>query len=238
MRANLTTVTSEHLSFPADRLKRMSFTGAPPNILPSARPIGAGDEAIDLPMTGNFSSYSLPPLLLEIGDEWGHQTNLAEVRNIILNHSSGYFSALGSLASMFSIRPEMEWSIMTRLLEVTENEIFPACNKLSEETMEFIEQRRLREGVAWLKIATPYFFPGTDFEIELLPAEDGEENMLALRIYGSLSVSEFRERRHAMCKAMTEADHRRLYEIISIFQRRTRNDGWQAVSWYSSLSAE
>lgn len=237
MRTNLTTVTSEHLSFPADRLKRMSSTGAPPNILPSARPIRAGDEAIDLPMTGNIFSYSLP-LLLEIGDEWGHQTNLAEARNIILNHSSGDSSALGSLASMFSVRPEMEWPIVTRLLEVTENEIFPACNKLSEETIKFIEQRRLREGVAWLKIATPDFFPGTDFEIELLPAEVGEENMLALRMYGSLSASEFRERRHAMCGAMIEADHRRLYEIISIFQRRTRNDGWQAVSWYSSLSAE
>lgn len=237
MRTNLTTVTSEHISFPADRLKRMSSTGAPPNILPSARPIRAGDEAIDLPMTGNVSSYSLP-LLLEIGDEWGHQTNLAEVRNIILNHSSGGSSALSSLAGMFSVRPEMEWPIVTRLLEVTETEIFPACNKLSEETIEFIEQHRLRKGVAWLKIATPDFFPGTDFEIELLPAEDGEENMLALRIYGSLSASEFRERRHTMCRAMIEADHRRLYEIISIFQRRTRNDGCQAVSWYSSLSAE
>jgi hypothetical protein len=237
MRPNLTTVTSEHISFPADRLKRMSSTGAPPNILPSARSIGAEDEAIDLSMTGNFSPCSLP-LLLEIGDEWGHQTNLAEARNIILNHSSGGSSALDSLAGMFSVRPEVEWPIVTRLLEVTENEIFPACNKLSEETIEFIEQHRLREGVAWLKIATPDFFPGADFEIELLPAEDGEENMLALRIYGSLSVSEFRERRHAMCRAMIEADHRRLYEIISIFQRRTRNDEWQAVSWYSSLSAE
>jgi len=237
MRANLTTVTSEHLSFPADRLKRIPFTGALPNILSSARPVEAGDEAIDLPMTGNFSPYSLP-LLLEFGDEWGHQINLAEARNIILNHSSGGSSALGSLAGMFSVRPEMEWPIVTRLLEVTENEIFPACNKLSEETIGFIEQHHLREDVAWLKIATPDFFPGADFEIELLPAEDGEENMLALRIYGSLSAYEFRERRHAMCRAMTEADHRRLYETISIFQRRTHNDEWQAVSWYSSLSAE
>jgi hypothetical protein len=89
-----------------------------------------------------------------------------------------------------------------------------------------------------IKDSDARFFPGADFEIELLPAEDGEENMLALRIYGSLSASEFRERRHAMCRAMIEADHRRLYEIISMFQRRMRNDGWQAVSWYSSLSAE
>lgn len=221
--------TPGRLSIPADHFKRRPFTGASADAF--AHPTKAEEESTGLPTTGNILSDRLT-LSLEIGDEWGKRENWAELRSIILN--------LRSLAraSMFPLSPEIEWPIATPLLEDTETEISPAFNKLNEEAIEFVEQLSLREGVDWLQVAIPYFFSGADFEIELLPAEEEKENMLAVRVYGSLSASEFRERRHAMCKALREAGHKRLYEVISIFQRRTRNDGWQAVSWYSSLSAE
>ena len=107
---------------------------------------------------------------------------------------------------------------------------------VNEETEEYVEQFSLREGVNWLRRAVPKYFPAADFEIDLLPAEEGEENMLALRVYSSLSASEFREKRHLVCKAMLDADYKNLYNVISIFQRRTRNYGRQALSWYSPFS--
>ena len=221
--------TSSRLSIiPVERFKREPFVEAKGDFF--VHLIERENESARLPVTESFLSKQFT-LSLKIGDEWEKKANWTELRNFI--------QKLRSLVRIFPSTPEIEWPILAQLLDDTGTEISPACNQLNEETIEFIEERHLREGVDWLQIAIPYFFPGADFEIELLPAEDdGEENMLAVRVYGSLSASEFRRRRHAMCKALIEAGHRRLYEIISIFQRRFHGDGWQAVSWYSSLSTE
>jgi len=80
------------------------------------------------------------------------------------------------------------------------------------------------EGINWLQIAIPRFFFGADFEIEILPAEE-EGDILGVRVYGSLPTSVFHKRRHALCKAMKEAGYRRLYDVISIFQRRIKQGG-------------
>ena len=115
--------------------------------------------------------------------------------------------------------------------------VFPKRSILNGETEEFIEKYQLRNGINWLQTAIKDFFPDADYEIEILASEDGEENMLALRVYGSLSASEFREQRHAICKAMISAGHKNIFEVISIFQRRMRNDGRKAISCYSLLVA-
>jgi hypothetical protein len=168
-------------------------------------------------------------LSLRIGDEWEKKANWTELRNFI--------QKLRSLVRIFPSTPEIEWPILAQFLEDSEMEVSPAFNELDDETLSFIERLSLWDGISWLQVAIPKFFFGADFEIEILPAEE-EEDILGVRVYGSLSTSVFRERRHALCKAMKEAGHRRLYEVISIFQRRTRGYGWQAVSWYSALSAE
>lgn len=131
----------------------------------------------------------------------------------------------------------MEFVAKNKILKATENFVFPAHKVLDEETRQFIEQRHLHFEMLWLQTVVSDFFPGTDFEIELLPAEDEEEALIALRVYGSLSTSDFRKRRHGICQAMIEAGHERLFEVISIFQRRMHHDGREAISWYSSLSA-
>lgn len=122
--------------------------------------------------------------------------------------------------------------------ELTGPDPTPALIKLDEETVQFIVERDLTAGVAWLQTAALRFFDGTDFEINLLPTEDGEENLLALKVYGAFSSSEFRGRMHRICEAMLAANHRRLYEFIGIFQRRVTGSGRKAFSRYSSLSAE
>ena len=122
--------------------------------------------------------------------------------------------------------------------ERTDSAPTPAFKQLDEETMQFLIERDLTAGVAWLQTATPRFFDGTDFEINLLLTEDGEENLLALKVYGAFSSSEFRGRMHRICEAMLAANHRRLYEFIGIFQRRVTGSGRKAFSEYSSLSAE
>lgn len=240
MSKNLAILKSEHLSLPPNCSKNMPLMGVfSDSSLFIRYPdlIIEGDETEESPMTNDIPPI-LPPLLLEVGNEWDRRASLAEASNIIQNILSCNSSFLNSLKGIFPIQHSIEWAVVTQPLEVTDTEIFPIVNKLSEETIEFIEQHHLREGVDWLQIVTPDIFPGVNFEIELLSGEDEEENMLALRVYGSFSNSDFRERRHAMCRAMRENDHRNLYDVISIFQRRICIDGRQLVSWYSSLAAE
>ena len=117
-------------------------------------------------------------------------------------------------------------------------DLAPTFAQLNEDTARFVVDRGLTEGIAWLQVTTPRFFNEATFEIEALPREDGEEGLLALRVFGSYSVSEFCEHRHRFCEAMLRAEHRRLYEVLSIFQRKVDRNGWQAFSWYGSLSAE
>lgn len=160
--------------------------------------------------------------IFKISKERNWQSNITEELKNILN-------------SFYSHR--MEWAVTPGFFKITGNEIFPMHNILNEDTVTFIKQYRLQQSIAWLFTAVSNFFPGADYEIELLPGENEEENLLALRVYGSLSTSVFRERRHALCKSMIESGHSNLYEVISIFQRRMRNDGREAISWYSSLVA-
>ncbi|MEE9614378.1 MAG: hypothetical protein V3W31_05415 [Thermodesulfobacteriota bacterium] len=163
------------------------------------------------------------PLSLSAGDDWHRRADLGKE----LKGALDFFSGL-----------KVDWSDAVHFFKATKAAAFSVSNTLNEETMEFIEQRHLQEGVTWLQTVVPDFFPCVDFEIELLPAEDGEENMLVLEVHGSLSTLEFREKRYALCEAMIQAGHRNVYEVISIFQQRVRNDGWQIISCYSSLSAE
>ncbi len=164
--------------------------------------------------------------VLEMDDPWLPKVDLVQARNIILNFNSNVDWQ------------RLEWPLKHLLSELTGFDLAPAFNKLDEETAEFVVERGLTDSVAWLQASTPRFFDGTDFEIDLLPAEDGEENLLALKVYGAFSSSEFRNRRHRICEAMLAGNHRTLYEVISIFQRRVTGSGWQTFSWYSSLSAE
>jgi len=165
-------------------------------------------------------------------DEWWQQESWNGLRDIIISYLS--FVLKGEKSG---ICLEVDWSAIAPMDEIAGTEISLPIIELDEKTLDFVERFSLQEGVSWLLVTVPEYFNGADFEIELIDAEEDEE-ILAVRVYGTLSASEFSERRHLLCKAMKEAGHRRLYEIISIFQRRTHGDGWETISWYSSLSEE
>ena len=230
-----TNATSIGVSFPTNRLKRELqckrfleqdiFAATPPSDAAKV------SQRYSEPHTSRALS-SLPPFVLKMDNPWLRRINLSEARNIIFSFENIAVSV------EFAESVRLEWPLEIQCAEMTGTDFVPAYNKLNEETAEFVRQRGLRESVDWLRMAMLIFFPAAGFEIDLLPAEDGEENMLALRVYDSLPVSEFRKQRHAMCKVMLETGHEDLYKIISIFQRRMRGNGWQVLSWYSSLSAE
>ena len=129
---------------------------------------------------------------------------------------------------------EIEWSQMHK--SITDNDFSSSFNKLDTETEIFISNNDLLASLRWLQAAASQYFCGADFEISLLPAEQGEEDLLAFKVFGSFSVSEFRKQRHLLCEAMLAAGHKTLYKIISIFQRRIHDSGRQALSWYRTLS--
>jgi hypothetical protein len=169
----------------------------------------------------------------EMDDVWRRMTDLEEVWKII-QRNAGKRSHLGMTGQFVRV----DWPAKTLLVERTESDFLPTYNNLDEETAEYVQRLRLREGIAWLHTAVPSFFPCADFEISVLPAEDGEDRMLALKIYDALPVAGFHEKRHAICKAMLKAGHKHLYDVISIFQRRVSAGGRQALSWYCKVSAE
>lgn len=106
----------------------------------------------------------------------------------------------------------------------------------AEDIKVFMANNDLQESVTWLREAASVFFTDSDFEIELLPSEDDESNSIALKVYGAFPVREFRKLRHLICEAMLNANHKPLYEIISIFQRRLRGNGRQEFSNYGDIS--
>jgi len=171
--------------------------------------------------------------VLKMGDHWFRKVDLAQAKNLILN-----FNVVIQGAPRSSQPQRLEWPLKHALLDLTDFDLAPVLNRLDEETAQFIVDHDLAGGAAWLQSAAPCFFEGADFEVCLLPAEDGETGLLALKVHGAFTSSEFRKRRQRLCRAMLAADHRKLYEAISVFQRRVIGDGWQAFSWYSSLSAE
>lgn len=110
---------------------------------------------------------------------------------------------------------------------------------ISDSTFEFILDHKLLEGVIWLHNVTPDFFPGSHFQIDILPTEDeSDEELLALKVFGSFDTKEFRERRRRIVQAMIAANQNALYSVISIFQRRIPNSEWQTISFLSNLVAE
>ena len=177
--------------------------------------------------------HRIDRLIWKMENPWLGEANRPETQNRFSTSSA----TIGHCIAEISVSPPMAWSRPTAVFQLKKASV-PSRTSLDEETVEFVRQHGLQVGIAWLQEALSDFFPGMDFEIAVLPAEDGEESMLALRIYGSLSALEFRERRHAMCEVMRAAGHNNLYGIISIFQRRSRGSGWQAFSWHSSLLAE
>ncbi len=96
---------------------------------------------------------------------------------------------------------------------------------IDDDTANFVDEHGLQSAVAWLQSETPRFFDGADFEIAVLSAEKGEKNLLALKVYARFEAADFRDRRHRLCAALLAADHRALYELIAVFQRRTNGRG-------------
>jgi len=97
-----------------------------------------------------------------------------------------------------------------------------SCFKLSDEaTAEFIDKHDLTHSVSWLQDAAPQFFEGAHFEVEAFPTDE-EESLLFLRIYGTFSVQDFRNRRQCLCRAMLANGHQELYRFIGVFQRRAK----------------
>jgi len=219
--------TRSRLSVSADWLKSGVPIRASERAFPQSMKSGKALEGLQ---TDNISNPLI--LWLEV-DEWGQREHWSDLRHILLD----LYSVAKTEKFFLDPEPEIDWSIVARILKDTGTRVSPTFNELNGETLEFVKRHSLQEGINWLQTAIPTFFPGADFEIEIIPGEE-EEDILGVRVYGSLSTPVFREIRHALCKAMKQAGHRKLYEVVSIFQRRTRGYGWQAVSWYSALSAE
>jgi len=139
------------------------------------------------------------------------------------------------LKGEFLFLNQIEWPNESNLLRSTEIDFSASLNVLDDETEAYIQRLQLTDAVAWLQERVLAFFPGTEYEIGVLPAEDGEDALLALRVYGAMAAAEFREKRHAISQAMLDAGHRGLYEVISIFQRRTQTSGLQVLSYYCAV---
>ena len=174
-----------------------------------------------------------PSFVLEMDDPWFPEVDLIQAKNIILSFNAAGQQAIGSFQSR-----RLQWPRRHSVSDATDCEFAPVFNKLNEETAQFIVERDLTVAVVWLQTIAPRFFGGADFEIRILPAEDGEDNLLALKVYGAFSSSEFRRRRRQICETILNAGHEALYSVISVFQRRVQSSGWQALSWYSTLSPE
>jgi len=197
--------TRSRLSVSTDRLRSEALVRAPGRVFP--QPMKPGKASEWFQTTSNISDRLI--LWFEV-DEWAQRENWADLRHVLLD-----LYAEAKAEKFFpGSEPEIDWPLVARILKGTETEVSPAFNELNEETIEFVKRHSLQEGINWLQVAVPTFFFGADFEIELLPAEEDEE-ILAVRVYGSLPTSSFREQRHALCKAMKEAGHRRLYEGLT-----------------------
>lgn len=149
-----------------------------------------------------------------------------------INTPSFYLLPPHDLSQYTNITPEVEG-------EPTEIGLAPGY-QLDRLTSQFVNSHGLVKSVSWLHFVASIIFPGANYEITMLPSEDegeGEgETLLALKVYGNLSVSEFRRRRHRICDLMLAAGHNRLYDMIGVFQRRVIKGGWKAISWYGTIS--
>jgi len=172
----------------------------------------------------------LPKLVLRLEEKWCGWVNLTNAIQIVRRRAE---ATLPMGVVPFPV--QIEWPSEINLARSTEIDFSAALNALDDETEAYIQRLQLRDAVAWLQATVPAFFPGTEYEIGVLPADDGEEAMLAVRVYGAMSAVAFREKRHAICQAMLDAGHRGLYGVVSIFQRRTQASGRQVLSYYSAV---
>ena len=176
------------------------------------------------------------PFALQIDDPWFRKVSLSDASRMIFEMTTGMQPMFPGMPQGSSVR--VEWPATVEFLDLTWNDKLNASGRLDEQTAEFVDDLGVRDGVAWMRSAVGEFFPGADFEIEALPGDEGEQAMLALRIYGSFSSFDFRERRHAFCEGMLLLGHTVLHQVTSVFQRRTEASGRPTLSWYSSVSAD
>lgn len=162
---------------------------------------------------------------LKLDDPWFPTVDLNQAKNIILNSSDVIQGTEGYFRS-----GRIKWPQEYHFIHLTKTDFAPASNRLTDETSQFVRDHDLIASVMWLQTTTPQFFKSADFEIDLLPTEDDEDNLLGLKVYSTFTASEFRERRHGICEVMLEAGHKDLHRIISIFQRRTQSHGWEIFS--------
>ena len=186
----------------------------------------------EAPVARRLPPSELPKLVLRLGEKekWCGRVNLANAIQIVRRSAEATLPR-GDVLFL----KQIEWPSTTDLVRRTEIDFSVALNVLDDETEVYIQRLELRNAVAWLQSSVSAFFPGTEYEIGVLPAEDGEDAMLALRVYGAMSAPDFREKRHAICRAMLDAGHRGLYDVISIFQRRTQTSGRQVFSYYCAV---
>ena len=207
-----------------------------PNVMPEsvhAQNLTPSDATSEKEYQEDYPGYDTGRPLVLKDNPWFSEEDLNQLKNT--------FSSLNRVVhgrGNPGLSRRSEGLLMNLLFQFTKSEFAPVFNGLEDETAEFVKERGLIESVAWLQTATPRFFGGANFEIDLLPAVDGEDNLLALNVYGAFDAAQFRDRRHRICGAMLEAGHNGLHEVISISQRRTHNSGRQAFSWYSTISAE
>ncbi|MBI5723201.1 MAG: hypothetical protein HZA50_04525 [Planctomycetes bacterium] len=158
------------------------------------------------------------------------QNQEAEANRIIL-----YFNSMAQSQHKLFLSGRLEW--LMDEVQPTDFRLMPPCNKLDEKTVQFVKNHDLSYSVSWLQTATPVFFNGAGFEIDMLPEENEDESLLAIRVFSNFNATEFRDRRHRFCESMLQAGHTRLHELSCIFQRRLDESGWKAFSWYSTLSS-
>lgn len=145
----------------------------------------------------------------------------------------GWPSSSGFISSMVASH---EWPSSTEPISQKELDAVSNLKKLDQDTIEFIGNKNLWEAITWLQKSMNRFFPDYEYEIELMPRDIEEDNMIGLRIFGSLSSTEFRDRRHKICEEMLKADHKDLYDIIGIFQRRIKENGLPKFSYFCPVS--
>ena len=187
---------------------------------------------VEASVTQHLRGAELPKLVLQLGEKWCGRVNPANAIQIVRRREEATW-LIGEVLFLNQI----EWPSEVNLVGSTEIDFSASLNVLDDDTEAYIQRLQLRDAVAWLQATVPAFFPGTEYEIGVLPAEDGEDAMLALRVYGAMPAAEFREQRHAICQAMLDAGHRGLYDVISVFQRRTQASGRQVFSYYRALLA-
>ena len=174
-----------------------------------------------------------PPLILEPISEWFQPIDAFEAGSIMRRCT--HAKELGRLA--FSI-DRVEWGhpyLFTRHTSTSPPSSFAG---LTDATSAFIQRYSLCASISWLMQVADSFFPGASFVIDFLPSEREEDDLLALEVHASFDPKDFRNRRHMIAEAIRGSGLNKLYDVISIFQRRVQQSGWQNLSSYSSVSPE